>query len=81
MPKENIHYFCIACITIDSVINFNKKNHLQVYLEECKYRIKKTQIPKFIKNKLKSESDSDSESDDQELMAKLKDSDSDYIQI
>ena len=65
MPKENIHYSCIACITIDSVINFNKINHLQFYLEECKYRIKKTQIPKFIKNKLKSESDSDSESDDQ----------------
>ena len=25
MPKENLYYFCIACITIDSVINFNKK--------------------------------------------------------
>ena len=25
MPKENMHYSCIACITIDSVINFNKK--------------------------------------------------------
>ena len=25
MPKENIHYSCIVCITIDSVINFNKK--------------------------------------------------------
>ena len=25
MPKENIHYSCIACITIDSAINFNKK--------------------------------------------------------
>ena len=58
MPKENMHYSCIACITIDSVINFNKKNHPQVYLEECKYRIKKTQMPKFIKNKLKSDSDS-----------------------
>ena len=23
MPKENMHYSCIACITIDSVINFN----------------------------------------------------------
>ena len=73
MPKENMHYSCIDCITIDSVINFNKKNHPQVYLEECKYRIKKTQIPKFIKN----ESKSDSDSDDKELMAKLKDSDSD----
>ena len=72
IPKENIHYSCIACITIDSVINFNKKNHPQIYLEECKYRIKKTQIPKFIKNELKSDSD------DKELMVKLKDSDSGY---
>ena len=59
MPKENMHYSCIACITIDSVINFNKKNHPQVYLEECNYRIKKTQIPKFIKTELKSDSESD----------------------
>ena len=36
MPKENILYSCISCIAIDSVINFNKKNHPQVYLEECK---------------------------------------------
>ena len=25
MPKENMHYTCIACITIDSVMNFDKK--------------------------------------------------------
>ena len=30
MPKENIYYSCIACITIDSVMNIDKKNHLQV---------------------------------------------------
>ena len=77
MPKENICYPCIACITIDSVINSNKKNHPQVYLEECKYRIKKTQMPKFIKNELKSnsKSDSDLDSDDKELITKLKESD------
>ena len=63
MPKENMYYTCIACITIDSVINFNKKNHPQVYLQECKYRIKKTQIPKFIKIDLKSDSESASDSD------------------
>ena len=34
MPKENMHYSCIACITIDSVINFNKKNYPQVYLNK-----------------------------------------------
>ena len=80
MPKENIYYSCIACITTDSVIN--KKNHPQVYLEKCKYRIKKTQIPKFIKNELKSDSesepDSDLESADKELMAKLRKSDIDF---
>ena len=42
--KENIHYTCIACITIDSVLRIDKKNHAQVYLEECKYRAKKTQM-------------------------------------
>ena len=41
MPKENMHYICIACITIDSIMNIDKKNHRQVYLEECKYRVKK----------------------------------------
>ena len=41
MPKEDMHYTWIACITIDSVLTIDKKNHPQVYLEECKYRIKK----------------------------------------
>ena len=41
VTKENMHYTCIACITIDSLMNFDKKNHPQVYLEECKYRVKK----------------------------------------
>ena len=27
MPKENMHYTCIACITIDSVLKIDKKNH------------------------------------------------------
>ena len=41
VPKENMHYTCIACITIDSVMKMDKKNYLQVYLEECKYRTNK----------------------------------------
>ena len=41
IPKENMHYTCIARITIDSVLTIDKKNHQQVYLEECKYRVKK----------------------------------------
>ena len=41
IPKENIHYTCIANVTIDSVLTIDKKNHPQVYLEECKYKVKK----------------------------------------
>ena len=48
VPKENMHYTCTACITIVSVMRIDKKNHSQVYLEECKYRIKKTQMSRFI---------------------------------
>ena len=80
-PKENMHYTWIACITIDSVMRMNKKNHLQFYLEECKFRIKKTQMSRFINTELKSDPDSELDSEaeskfDTELMAKLK-SDSD----
>ena len=38
VPKENKHYTCIACITIDSVMRMEKKNYSQVYLEECEYK-------------------------------------------
>ena len=44
--KENVHYTCIACITIDSVMKMKKKNYPQVYLQECKYRMKKTKMLK-----------------------------------
>ena len=36
-----MHYTCIACITIDSIMRIDKKTHPQVYLEECEYRVKK----------------------------------------
>ena len=76
MPKENMHYTCIACITIDSVMKIDKKNHPQLYLEECKYKIKKIQMSKFINTELKSDSHSELNSEeeskfDAELMTKL----------
>ena len=40
-----------------------KKNYLQVYLEECKYKMKKTKMTKFIEAELKSESKPELESD------------------
>ena len=57
VPKENMHYTCIACITIDSVMKMNKKNYPQVYLEECKYKIKKIQMSRFINTELELDSD------------------------
>ena len=63
VPKENKHYTCIACITIDSVMRMEKKNYPQVYLEEYQYKIKKTKMTNFIKAELESESESESESE------------------
>ena len=63
MPKEIEHYTCIVCITIDSVMRMEKKNYLQVYLEECKYKIKKTKMTKFIEAEIKSDSESEFESE------------------
>ena len=65
----------LACITINFVMRMDKKNHPQVYLEECKYRVKKIQMSRFINTELKSDSESDSEAEsesDTELMAVLK---------
>ena len=61
VPKENKHYTCIACVTIDSVTRMAKKNYSQVYLEECNYKINK--MSTFINTEL--ESDSDSDTDDE----------------
>ena len=52
-------------------MKINKKSYPQVYLEECKYKIKKIQISRFINTKLELNSDSDSDSDSEELMEKL----------
>ena len=86
IPKKNMHYTCIACITIDSVLRIDKENHPQVYLEECKYKAEEIQTSGFINTELKSDSESsdpdlDSEKIgakvDNELMAKLEKSGSD----
>ena len=45
MPKESMHYTCIAC------------------LEECKHRMNKRKMTKFIEAELESESESEIESE------------------
>ena len=44
IPKERNHYICIATICIDSVLRVDKKNYPQVYLEQCKYKIKEKPV-------------------------------------
>ena len=63
IPKKNMRYTCIACITIDSVMKIDEKYFLQVYLEECKYKIKKIQMSRFINTELDLDSESDSDDD------------------
>ena len=61
-PKEIAYALYLHCL----------HNYSQVYLEECKYRIKKIQRSRFITAKLESDSEWDSESrSDTELMTKL----------
>ena len=58
-----MHYTCVAYITIDSVMKMKKKNYLQVYLEESKYKMKKIKRPEFISNELESEPEVESDTE------------------
>ena len=63
IPKENVHYTYIACVTTDSAMKMEKKNYPEVYSEECKYKIKKIKTPEFINTKFESESELESDSE------------------
>ena len=42
-------------------MKMEKKNYPQVYLEECKYKVKKKKMPEFIDVELESDSSYDSD--------------------
>ena len=42
IPKENVHYTCIVMQLLILLWVWKKNNFPQVYLEECKYKKKKT---------------------------------------
>ena len=44
-------------------MKMEKKNYPQVYLEECKYKIKKIKMSKFINTELESESELESDTE------------------
>ena len=74
VPKKNMYSTSIVRIIIDSAIKIEKKNYPQVYSEECKHKIRKIQMSRFINTELDSDSDSDAK-----LVIKLE-SDSDSEQ-
>ena len=61
--KEKSHYICIAAICIDSIMRVDKKNYPQVYLEQCKYKVKREKLVDFIDAEFDLNSD---DSDDSE---------------
>ena len=48
IPKEKNHYICIPAVDIDSILKIEKKAYPQVYLEQCKYKLKKRELENFI---------------------------------
>ena len=61
IPKERTEYVCVPCISVDNVLKLDKKNYPQVYLEQCKYKVKTREMKSFIDYEI--ELDSDYESD------------------
>ena len=48
IPEEKIEYECISCISADSVLKIEKNYYPQVYLEQCKYKVKERKIKSLI---------------------------------
>ena len=65
VPKENVSYKCLSLIMLDSVIRVNKKYYPKIFLEECKYVIRKNKMENLINDDLdlSSSDESDNESD------------------
>ena len=59
--KERIHYICISAVCIDSVLRVEKKNYAQLYLEQCKYKIRKRELESFIDDEVDLSSDDSDE--------------------
>ena len=61
ISEEREECECTSCISVDSVLKTEKKYYPQVFLEQCKYKVKEIKI----KNPIDYDLDSDSDSDDE----------------
>ena len=74
IPKENMHYTYIACVTIDSVLTIDEKiihKFIQKSVNKYKLKVKKMQMSRFINTELKSDSESDLDSDLETIEVKI----------
>ena len=44
IPKDNEYCACLSVILIDPVVNVDRKYDSQIFLQECKYAVKKKKI-------------------------------------
>ena len=69
ITKDNKFCACLSVILLDSiVVNEDKKCYPQIFLEECKYAVKKKKIMNTINEELNLD-ESDDESDDEQNCA------------
>ena len=52
IPFEKNHYNCIPAIDIDSVLKTDKRAYSQAYLEQCRYKLKKSRAVNFIDDEI-----------------------------
>ena len=57
IPNEGEHCVCLSVILIDSVIKMGRTYYSKVFLEDCKYAVKKSKMIALIDTELKFHSD------------------------
>ena len=64
MPEENEYYTCLSVILLDSLVKIDNDYYPQIFVEECKYAVKKKKIMNTINEELNlDESDDESDND------------------
>ena len=59
ITEEKIEYEYVPCISVDSVLKIEKNYYPQVYLEQCKYKVKERKIKSLTDYDLDSDYESD----------------------
>ena len=64
IPEHNEYCACLSAILLDSIVKIDNDYYPQIFLEECKYEVKKKKIMNAINEKFNlDESDDESDND------------------